>query len=135
MNSEAILVDCCALADLFVGEADFEQASANLRRKFPIWYSPALIKAEFGNVLRTQVRAGKMTAEKALEIWSVAIGKVLLCEEADGAEILKEANASCLTFYDATYVATARATGLPLYTRDSDILKYCPDVAQPIVDA
>ena len=135
MNSEAILVDCCALADLFVGEADFEQASANLRRKFPIWYSPALIKAEFGNVLRTQVRAGKMTAEKALEIWSVAMGKVLLCEEADGAGILKEANASRLTFYDATYVAAARSTGLTLYTRDSEILRNCPEVAQPISDA
>ena len=60
------------------------------------------------------------------------MGMVSFCLEASESMILREANASNLTFYDATYVATAKGTGLTLYTRDGDILKNCPEVAREI---
>lgn len=132
MSSRSILVDCCALADLFVGDEQHDRESVALRREFPIWYSPPLIQAEFGNVLRTQIRAGNMTEETGLQILAKAMEMVVICDKPPGAEILKESNASQLTFYDATYVATARLKALTLYTRDKKILANCAAVARSV---
>ena len=124
-----ILVDNNALADLFVGVEALADEAADLRRKFPIWVAPPLCRYEFGNVLRTYVRAGKQTEEAAAKMLRKGLGMLIFCEEPEEEQILKVAFENELTFYDATYVACARAMGLRLYTRDKEILKNCPDVA------
>lgn len=135
MKPFQILVDNNALADLFVGDEEFLNAASELRRKYPSWSAPPLCRYEFGNVLRTYVKAGKQTEEKAFVMLRKGLGMVNFCAEPAEETILQEALTSNLTFYDATYVACARSTGLKLYTRDKDILKNCPDVALPISDA
>jgi len=135
MTELQILVDNNALVDLFVGEKAFEEKAAELRRKSPLWVAPPLCRYEFGNVLRTYVKAGKQKEEKALAMLRKGLGMVRFCEEPDEETIFLEALTSNLTFYDATYVACARSMGLKLYTRDQDILKNCPDVACHISDA
>ncbi|RYD29110.1 MAG: hypothetical protein EOP86_22160 [Verrucomicrobiaceae bacterium] len=64
-----------------------------------------------------------------------ALSMVRICRECGEDVIFGEANARNLTFYDATYTACARWLGHPLYTRDGDILKNCPDIAHAISDA
>lgn len=135
MKTFQILVDNNALADLFVGDEEFLDAASELRRKYPLWFAPPLCRYEFGNVLRTYVKAGKQTEEKALVMLRKGLGMVTICEEPDEEAILQEALTSHLSFYDATYVACARSMGLKLHTRDKEILKNCPDVALPISDA
>lgn len=130
-----ILVDNNALADLFVGVEALADEAAELRRKFPVWVAPPLCRYEFGNVLRTYVRVGKQTDEAAAKMLRKGLGMLIYCEEPEEEQILEVALASELTFYDATYVACARALGLRLYTRDKEILKSCPDVAFHISDA
>ena len=132
MNFPRILVDNCALADLFFGESRFEVAASELRRKFPIWIAPPLIRYEFGNVIRTQIRTGRLSAETGESMMLKGMEMVSFCLEPSESMILQEANISNLTFYDATYVATAKETGLMLYTRDGDVLKNCPEVAREI---
>ena len=134
MKTVQILVDNNALADLFVGEKAFEEGAQALRRKFSSWVAPPLCRYEFGNVLRTYVRQGKQTETKALAMLRKGLGMLSFCDEPEEQLIFREANASGLTFYDATYVACARAMGLKLYTRDKEILKNCPDVACHISD-
>src|SRR5690625_6452775 len=108
MISGSILVDCCLAADLFLGDDQSQKKAANLRRKFPIWYSPRLVKIELGNVLRNQIRFGRLSKQTALEVLSIATEMLIVCEEPSETVILEEAVATGLTFYDATYVAPAR---------------------------
>jgi predicted nucleic acid-binding protein len=53
-------------------------------------------------------------------------------EELDTAAILGIAIRHGLTMYDASYVWAARLRGLKLRTRDSEVLKNCPDVSLPM---
>ncbi|MCF3652536.1 type II toxin-antitoxin system VapC family toxin [Synoicihabitans lomoniglobus] len=135
MNSSRILVDNNALSDLFVGDEGLQADAERLRRKFRDWMAPPLCRYEFGNVLRTYVRAGRRTEEVAQSMLGKGLGMVRFCEEPSDEVILGVAMASNLTFYDATYVACARALSLTLYTRDGDILRNCPDVARRISEA
>jgi len=135
MNERTALVDNNALADFFVGEDGLKQDAESLRRKFPDWVAPPLIRYEFGNVLRTYVRRGKIKDDDALRMLRLGLGMVRLCEECAEEVILAEAHASSLTFYDATYAACARRMECELYTRDGDILRNCPEFARPVTGA
>jgi predicted nucleic acid-binding protein len=135
MSENPILVDNNALVDLFLGEAPFLIAAEALRLKFPDWVAPPLIRYEFGNVLRTYVRLKGVAEEKAERILSKGLSILTFCEEPEEDVILREAHASGLTFYDASYVACARLHGLRLYTRDKGILQNCPNVSAKISDA
>jgi predicted nucleic acid-binding protein len=135
MTSDRILVDNNALADLFIGESGFHADAENLRRKHASWVAPPLIRYEFGNVLRTYVRVGRKEAKDSLAMLRSGLGMIRFCEEPLEETILLEAHASGLSYYDATYVTCARMHGLPLYTRDEEILKNCPEVARRISDA
>lgn len=131
MSEEVILVDCNALADLFVGVSDLKDAALNLRREHPNWMTLPLCRYEFGNVLRTYVRGGRIAEEDALLMLKQGLSMVEFCAEPDVGTIFSVANASHLSFYDAGYVAAARLLEVELYTRDGEILRNCPDVASP----
>ncbi|MFT4177765.1 MAG: type II toxin-antitoxin system VapC family toxin [Luteolibacter sp.] len=133
MNGGTILVDNNALADFFVGKEDFKRDAEKLRRKFPDWVAPPLIRYEFGNVLRTYVRCGYISQDDGMEMLRLGLSMVRFCEECAEEVILEEANASSLTFYDATYSSCARRQGYELFTRDGDILRSCPEFARSIL--
>jgi predicted nucleic acid-binding protein len=132
MNPSPILVDCCALADLFVGKAPFRDAAESLRRNRPHWRADPLIVYEFANVLRTQVKAGRMVEAQALQFLSAGLGLLDISEGTEPDDVLQLALRKQLTFYDAAHVATAIKLGIPLFTRDKEILANCPEVACPI---
>ncbi len=131
MKEEVILVDCNALADFFVGVSELKGDAEALRRRHPDWVTLPLCRYGFGNVLRTYTRSGKIAEEDALLMLKQGLDMVSFCPEPDEELVFSVANADSLTFYDAGYVACARSMGLPLYTRDGDILRNCPDIARP----
>lgn len=135
MRSELILVDANALADFFVGESGLRADAEALRRKYPDWLTLPLCRYEFGNVLRTYTRQKLIEAAGGLLMLQQGLAMVRCCSECDPDVVLTEANAHGLSFYDASYVARARSLGMPLYTRDKQVLKNCPDVAVPISTA
>ena len=135
MSVQPILIDNNALVDFFMGVEVLKRNAANLRRKFPIWITSPLCRYEFGNVLRTYVRQGLVSEAEGLLMLRQGLKMVGFCSECSEEVILAEAHASRLTFYDATYAACARSLGHPLYTRDGDILRNCPEFARAISDA
>ena len=135
MSNRPILIDNNALADFFIGEESFRKDAENLRRKFPFWITSPLCRYEFGNVLRTYVRLGKVSETDGVQMLRQGLKMVNFCGDCAEEVILAEANASKLTFYDATYVADARWHRYELYTRDGEILRNCPEIARAIVDA
>jgi predicted nucleic acid-binding protein len=135
MENDVILIDANALIDFFLGEPEFQEASARLRRKHPDWMTLPLCRYEFGNVIRTYIRNGMLGESKGYKILQEGITMVRFCPECDDEAVLDEANRSRLTFYDASYVARARSLTMKLHTRDGEILRNCPDVAVPISDA
>ncbi len=134
MSERPILVDNNALADLFVGNEVLRRNAERLRRKFPDWIAPPLIRYEFGNVLRTYVRRGEIGEADGKRMLRLGLSMVGFCEECAEEVILTEANACALTFYDAVYSSCARRLGYDLFTRDGDILRSCPEFARPLGD-
>lgn len=135
MEPKSIFIDANALADFFIGEEAFRRDAVELRRKYPCWTTLPLCQYEFGNVLRTYVRGGRIAEATGFAMLRDGYGMVSLCAGCEGEVVLAEANASCLSFYDASYVACARSVGVRLYTRDGDILRNCPEIACPISEA
>lgn len=135
MSTEGILIDNNALADFFIGEDTLKRDAQNLRRRFPFWVAPPLCRYEFGNVLRTYFRRGLIGEADARLMLRHGLSMVRFSEEYPEELTFAEANASGLTFYDATYVTCARSLGYELYTRDGDILRNCPEIARAISSA
>lgn len=135
MPERPILIDTNALADFFVGEEALKKNAENLRRKFPCWITSPLSRYEFGNVLRKYIRLGKVSESDGLLMLRQGLKMVSFCSDCSEEVILAEANASKLTFYDATFAADARWHRYQLYTRDDAILRNCPEIARAIEDA
>ncbi|TVR47800.1 MAG: PIN domain-containing protein [Puniceicoccaceae bacterium] len=132
MRSETVFIDSNVVIDFFMGEGDLREGAKALRRKFPDWMTLPWCRYEFGNVLRTCIRRGKIDERSGAEMLRKGVVMLRYCDECADEVVLAEANASNLSFYDAAYVARARALGVRLYTRDGDILKNCPEIAVPI---
>lgn len=135
MTDHPILIDNNALVDFFVGVEGLKQDAEKLRRKFPVWITTPLCRYEFGNVLKTYVRRGYVSEEDGLLMLRQGLKMVSFCSECAEEVIFSEANASRLTFYDASYAACARRLDYRLYTRDREILEHCPEMAHAIADA
>jgi predicted nucleic acid-binding protein len=134
MSGAPIFVDSNAIIDFFVGEEALRKEAIALRKKFPEWVTLPWCRYEFGNVLRRYIRARKVEESDATAMLRIGVAMLRFCDECPDDVVLAEANASHLTFYDAAYVACARAKGISLYTRDREIIKNCPDIAIAIND-
>ena len=101
------------------------------------WTSPPLWRSELRNVLLKYVRAtseeipgGELSLEDALRKMRVAerlIGGHTVEVETEG--VLRLADASGCSGYDAEYVRLAEDLGLRLLTTDGPVLEAFPDVA------
>ncbi len=114
-----LVVDASAL--VLAGAASTADA-ATLRSRLAgtVCHAPHLIDAEFGNVLRRQVLRGDLDAEVARTLLHHA--PRLIDHRHDHQGRLAEEAWSLrenLTFYDALYVALARALGLTLISADA----------------
>jgi predicted nucleic acid-binding protein len=128
-----IVVDATVLADFLAGEADLREAAIRLSEEDPVWISCSLWRYELGNVLWKKVRFGEL--DLAAANCCVEQGETMVTETVANLQwsrILGLAADAGLTFYDASYVWLARARGLQLRTRDTQILRECSDVAKPM---
>ena len=125
-----IVVDCTVLADFWVGEPSARRAAQRLLAADDEWISVGLWRCELGNVLLKYVRAGRLAEAEMRQ--ALLESRSLIAETVDDIDIEAVwliANEKKLTYYDASYVWLAQSRELPLYTRDSDILKECSEVA------
>ncbi len=125
-----IVVDCTVLADFWVGEPPARRAAQHLLAADDGWISVGLWRYELGNVLLKYVRAGRLAEpemREALRESQRLISETVAELDIEGVWLI--ANEKKLSYYDASYVWLARSRKIPLYTRDSDILRQCPDLA------
>lgn len=128
-----IIVDCTAIADFFIGEAEIQKAAQSLLELDPEWVSPVLWRYEFGNVLRSQVRAGKISV-KLMSRYLRAAENIVLesVVELDSVAVGEIAHAHELSFYDASYVWLGQVRGISFYSRDDKLRRKCPSLVFPM---
>lgn len=128
-----IVVDAVVLADFLAGAQELRAAAVRLADLDPEWMSCGLWRYEVGNVLCKQVRWGGLDPQLAARQMELATSLLTtVIDELDTPAVLALALHGQLSYYDASYVWLARAHGLPLYTRDGQILRECADTARPM---
>jgi predicted nucleic acid-binding protein len=126
-----IAVDTTVLADFWVGEDSLRTAAHRLLTDDPEWIAAGLWRYELGSTLLKYVRAGRLPmaiVEEALEKTPELLSETI--DDLELTEVLAISNSYRLSYYDAAHVWVARSRGVPLYTRDSGILKAVPEVAR-----
>ena len=124
-----IVADVALLADLLLRGARRAVADAVLRRD-PDWNSPPLWRSEFRNVLLFYLRRDEINLEDALTFHFQA-EELLGGRESQVSTqvVLGLAVRSGCTAYECEYVALAEALGVPLVTRDREVLAAFPGLA------
>lgn len=126
-----LVVDTTVIVDFLVGEPEFQARATQMLRSDPHWIAPSLWRFELANVLCTMVRKGDLAVSAADEFLRTAENGVIeTIDLVDSSGILACANEFGLTAYDASFVWLAMSRNLPLITRDSKVLRQCPDVAK-----
>lgn len=113
-----------------VRETSFTPLAREVYAKDSEWVVPELWEAEVLNGLMREVKCGSLDLESAIRVVqyaaAVLAGRVQKCERT---AVLRIADDTGLTAYDAYYVALARTRGVKLVTEDGKIIRTCPDVA------
>ena len=109
MSDRPILIDNNALVDFFVGEEILKKDAEKLRRKFPFWITSPLCRYEFGNVLRTYVRLGKVSETDGVLMLRQGLKMVSFCSDCAEEVILprlsKNNSSPGMKFISATLTA------------------------------
>jgi len=118
-------VDASVAAAWLIPGESFEDKAVKLRDDFVEGrvelYAPHLLVFELGNVLWKHARAGKMSAEQAVELARVMLDilpNLVDLEEEDLKRAMEIATSEGVTFYDASYIAVAAKTKSTLVTAD-----------------
>jgi len=127
-----IVVDANTVIYL-VRDSSFSWLAREVYARDSHWIVPPLWKPEVLNGLLREVRAGHLDLAEAIKAVdnaaNILSGRVQDCESA---AVLRTADESRLTAYDAYYVTLARSLGVALVTEDSRIKKHCKDVARSL---
>ena len=125
-----IVVDTNVIAALMLPASTKTEAAMNLLRVDREWAAPVLWRSEFTNILATGTRNGWFGLEQALEALSSA-EEVMDAGEfrVPAREVLRVANLSGCSGYDAEYVVLAQDLSVPLVTLDEQLLKAFPRTA------
>ena len=113
-----------------VRETSFTALAREVFARDSEWVVPELWEAEVLNGLMREVRFGSLDLGSAIRAAqyaaTVLADRVQKCERSS---VLRIADDTGLTAYDAYYVALARTRGVKLVTEDGKIIRVCPDVA------
>ena len=124
------------LLDFHIGSAPRLAAAEKLLLEEPVWISVSLWRYEVGKCPAdggSDPKTRPSTRRQPWRIWPAQNDSLWrTIENLDPSAIFEIAIKHGLTMYDASYVWAARRRGLKLRTRDEDILKFCPDVAEPM---
>jgi predicted nucleic acid-binding protein len=111
-------------------EGDFTAAARNTLTRDDHWIAPASWRAEFVNVLATNVRQGMFTLDQAIEKLKAADLLVQTTETVlDDREVIALSVAFRIATYDCVYIWLARHYSIKVVTRDTEMLKKFKDVA------
>ena len=91
------------------------------------WHAPRLWRSEFRSALASNLRAGRITYEHALEAMESVEQMMLHNEHAvDSTAVLRLVSESDCSAYDCEFVALANHLNVPLITSDSQLLRNFP---------
>lgn len=133
------VLDASVLAKLFVNEQDSDRTRAllSLWSAIPgvVLTAPDLVLAEVANVLRTHVRWHGLTIDLAATYLRMLLDFDLdLVRTATLVEpALAVALALDIAVYDASYLALASRSGLPLVTSDEKLVRKAVPAGHPAV--
>lgn len=117
------VLDASVLVE-YLTDGEHAEASRRQIRARPGWlWAPHLVDAEVGHALRSEVRAGEISARKAREVLAdlmdMRLQRVSHHLLSERAWELREN----VSFYDGLYVALAEALEAPLITLDSRLAR------------
>jgi predicted nucleic acid-binding protein len=94
------------------------------------WHAPPLWRSEFRSALASNLRAGRISYEHALEAMKSAEQMMLHNEHSvDSTDVMRLVADSTSSAYDCEFVALANHLNVPLVTSDSQLLRNFPDRA------
>jgi len=124
-----IVVDSTVLIDFWAGDASCKAAADALMLEDSDWISVGLWRYEVGHVLKKYVRTGRMSEARARAALLESDGLLIETVEIDSGEVWDISRSTGLTYYDSSFVWLAQVRGLRLRTRDKEILRECPHLA------
>ncbi|MXY20874.1 MAG: type II toxin-antitoxin system VapC family toxin [Dehalococcoidia bacterium] len=94
------------------------------------WHAPLLWRSEFRSALASNMRAGRITYEHALEAME-SVEQMMLHNEhsVDSTAVMRLVADSTSSAYDCEFVALANHLNAPLITSDSQLLRNFPNRA------
>ncbi|MDP9360295.1 MAG: type II toxin-antitoxin system VapC family toxin [Acidobacteriota bacterium] len=126
-----IVVDANVLVYLWLRES-YADVAATLLSTDSQWIAPLIWRSEFRNVVVGALRRKTISREAALAAIDGAEHQMDGNEQTvDSRAVLRLAMQSRCSAYDCEYVALAEATGVPLVTNDTQILKEFSSIARP----
>ena len=125
-----IVVETNVIAHLWL-PGDETEVSERLLARDPAWASPVLWRSEFRSVLGGWIRRGRLDLARAERIAADAedllAGREFLVPSA---AVLRRVAGSGCSAYDCEFVVLAERLGVPLVTRDREILSAFPAVSR-----
>ena len=118
-----IVVDANVIAYAFIA-GDKTELAQKLKEAEPDWRVPRIWREEFGNILATHVRTGRLKRDQALEAMTAALETLLpgeiVVDPLDGLDVAMHFHVSA---YDAQYLALARKHDVLLISEDGPLRK------------
>jgi predicted nucleic acid-binding protein len=124
-----IVVDTNVLVPLWIA-TDASGKSERLLAADRDWCAPVLWRSEFRNVMVLSIRRRQISSDTAVEIIASAerlMGDREYRVESDA--VIRRAVASDCSAYDCEFVVLAERLGVPLVTRDQQVLAAFPQTA------
>ena len=129
-----VVVDTNVVAYLLI-EGDRTAEAQALYARDPDWRSEGFLLVEFSNLLATYARAGKLDADTAADLLSMAertLSGIVSLPHARAMALAAEFGASA---YDGRFLAVARQLGARLVTEDAKLRQAAPALTQTIAQA
>ena len=130
-----VVVDTTVVAGLFI-DGPFSKAARELYALDADWRSESFAMVEFTNVLRVQVRAGRLAAdaapllvERALSLFGDGL------RDCDHAQVLATAMRHGTSAYDARFLSAAQSWNAVLVTEDAALRRRAPTLTRSIAEA
>lgn len=124
-----IVADTNLLAYLLIS-GDRTTSAENVFVKDSEWAAPLLWRSEFRSILVLHLRQRFLTLDEATKIFSKAEDLLRGHEHhVDSGAVLRLAEQSGCSAYDAEFVSVAEDLGLPLVTSDQKLLRAYPQIA------
>jgi len=127
-----IVADTNLIGYLFL-ESEHSALAEQVLRRDSEWAAPLLWRSELRNVLARYVRQRALSLAASQQIMDAALDLMAGREHVvDSGQVLQLAALSGCSAYDCEFVAVAQDLGVPLVTRDRQVLRAFPRVAMSL---